>query len=489
MSSNTSQKLPRVALVGRPNVGKSSLFNRLLGSREAIVHDRAGVTRDRIQRECLLESRTVLLEDTGGLVPNADEDLLQVVTRQALLAVNEADVAVMLLDGRAGVTSLDENIADLLRAGGVQVIVAVNKIDVPHLEDLCTEAWRLGLEEPVAVSAEHGRGIGALIDRILEILPAAPVEPRAVDPDPAEEFSSGEEEQDPEGFVAEVSEERRKLRFPNFEEEELNIAIVGRPNVGKSSVVNRLLGEERISVSPIPGTTRDAVDVLIRREGRRYRLVDTAGIRKRSRVAEKDESIGIMLSRRRLERCHVAVLVLDATMGPTSQDVGIAGEIVKAGKPFLLALNKWDLVEDPEVATKKVKDTLDRRLQFANFAPRLTMSALTGQRSFKVLDIARTIAQAASKQIRTSELNRFLSRTLTDHIAVGGSAPKMFYMVQTGTLPPAFVLFCRDKGKVSPQMKRFLENRIRRTFGLGPTPVLIHFRSTTRRKRPDEPKK
>ncbi len=459
MNAFPSNKLPRVALVGRPNVGKSSLFNRLFGRREAIVHDRAGVTRDRLQRECRLGPRNVLMEDTGGLVPDADEDLLQVVTRQALFAAGEADVAVFLIDGRAGVTALDETVAGLLRTGGIPVIVAVNKIDVPGLEDLVAEAWRLGFGEPAPVSAEHGRGIGDLVERIVEVLP-----PEA------------------EGTEGDLVEERPDP------EKELHLAIVGRPNVGKSSIVNFLTGEERVTVSAVPGTTRDAVDVQLTREGRRYRLIDTAGMRKRSRVAEKDEAIGIMLSRRRLERAHVAVLVLDATMGPTSQDVGIAGEIVKAGRPFLLALNKWDLVQDPEEAVKRVDDALERRLQFARYAPRLTVSASSGQRVFKILDLARDVAVAATREIRTSELNRFLIKTLHDHVSVGGSSQKMFYIAQTGILPPTFVVFCRDKNKVTPQIKRFLEKRLRETFDFGPTPVFLSFRSSPRRDRPDRGK-
>ena len=487
MKARIDKRLPRVALVGRPNVGKSSLFNRLLGRREAIVHDRAGVTRDRIQRETRLGGRELLLEDTGGLVPDAEEDLLRVVTRQALAAASQAQLALLMVDGRAGVTPLDETVAELLRSRGIRVIVVVNKIDVPRLEDLCGEAWRLGLGEPVGVSAEHSRGIDELIERIVAKLP--PEESPVTGP--AEDSATSDLDllEAPQEFAEALASERSRLRFPDFAEEELQIAIVGRPNVGKSSIVNRLLGEERISVSALPGTTRDAVDVVLRRDNRSYRLIDTAGLRRRTKVVDKDEAIGIMLSRRRIERCHVAVLVLDATAGPTTQDVGIAGEIASVGRPFLIALNKWDLVSEREQATKTLDDALTRRLQFARYAPRVSISARTGQRVFKVLDVAREIAQAAGQEIRSSELNRFLSRTLQQHTAVGGSAPKVFYMAQTGILPPTFALFCRDKSKVTAQMKRFLESRLRESFGLGPTPVVINFRSTARRKGRDGPKK
>ena len=449
----------RVALVGRPNVGKSSLFNRLLGRREAIVHDRPGVTRDWLERETLLAQRRMILFDTGGLVPEAEEDLLRVVSRQAFEAARQADLIVFVIDGRLGVTALDEAVAAELREAGIPILLAVNKIDVPNLEDHAMEGWRLGLGEPLPVSAEHNLGLDELIGRIVAALP-----------------EGGPEEGAP------VVASTRELPDPD---ERLLLAVVGRPNVGKSSLINRLCGRERVSVSAVPGTTRDAVDVELTREGRRFQLVDTAGLRKRSRVAERDEAVGILLTRRRLERCHVAVLLLDASAGPTSQDVAIAGEIARTSKPLILVLNKWDLVEKPEDAVKRIDDALVRRFHFVRYAPRLTVSALTGQRVFKVLDLARDVALAASRELRTAELNRFLSQTLGAHLAEGGSAPKMLYMTQTGILPPRFVLFYRDKNPVSPQIRRFLEQRLRETFDLGPTPVRIDFRRAPRRGRMD----
>ncbi len=445
-----SVRLPRVALVGRPNVGKSSLFNRLLGRREAIVLDRPGVTRDRIERVARLASRNVLLQDTGGIVPEADQELLRQVTRQALAAVEEAAVVVLVIDGRAGVTALDAAVADILRPAGVPVLLAVNKIDTPAHEAEIADAWRLGLGEPQAVSAEHGLGIEELADAVEALLPAAA--PGQVDEPP------GDERPDP--------------------EQELHVAIVGRPNVGKSSLVNRLAGVERVTVSAVPGTTRDAVDVLLTREGRRFRLIDTAGLRRQSRTESTDEVVGIMISRRRIERCHIAILVLDATMGPTTQDASIAGEIHAAGRPVVLALNKWDLVPDPAARVKLLGRDLDRRLTFLGDAPRITVSALEGQRAFKLLDAARDLAVKAARRVTTSELNRFVGEITAELRSGGTSGPRILYATQSGVLPPRFVVFCRDAEAVEPPFRRFVERRLREGFDFGATPIVLDFRST-----------
>lgn len=447
-------RLPKVALVGRPNVGKSSLFNRLLGRREAIVLDRPGVTRDRIERAGRLATRTVLFQDTGGIVPEADEELLRQVTRQALVAIREANVVVLVIDGRAGVTPLDLAIAEILRPAGVPALVAVNKIDTPAREPEAADAWSLGLGEPWPVSAEHGYGVDALAEAVESLLP--PLHAGAPSGDDA---LDNQDRPDP--------------------SVELHVAIVGRPNVGKSSLVNRLAGEERVTVSPVPGTTRDAVDVLLTRDGRRYRLVDTAGLRRRSRTESPDEEVGILLTRRRIARCHVAVLVLDAMMGPTTQDASIAGEIHEAGRPLVLAFNKWDLVENPEERIKALDRDIDRRLAFVSAAPRITVSAVTGQRAFKVLDTCRDVATAASRKVSTSELNRFLIATMGELLEGGGSAPtRTLYITQTGTLPPRFVVFCRDAARIDAGFRRFVERRVREAFGFGPTPIVLEFRSS-----------
>ncbi len=460
MSSRTRSRsrLPRVALVGRPNVGKSSLFNRLLGKREAIVHDRPGVTRDRIEREGEIEGRPVILEDTGGIVPEAGEELQRVVSRQALSALDEADLLVLVLDGRAGVTPLDEEVAAILRRRADDVIVAVNKIDVPRVRDLAAEAWSLGLGEPLPVSAEHGLGVDRLAREIAARLPGPPPAPSADVGGPGEETPPGF---DPEG--------------------ELSIAIVGRPNVGKSSLVNRLAGAPRVTVSPVPGTTRDAIDVLLTRDGLRYRLVDTAGLRRRTRVADRDESVGILVARRRLERCDIAVLVLDAVAGVTTQDASIAGEIEAAGRPMVLAFNKWDLVDDPDARARELDAEVARRLAFLPGPPVVRLSALHGQRAFRVLDRCRELARRGSRRVPTGELNRFVAGLTARLRDAGTGAPKVFYMTQVGVFPPRFLVFARRAGKVDPSFRRHLERQLREAFDLGPVPVKLEFRDPPRR--------
>jgi len=455
--ARSRSRLPRVALVGRPNVGKSSLFNRLLGRREAIVHDRPGVTRDRIEREGEIEGRPVILEDTGGIVPEAGEELQRAVSRQALAALEEADLLVLVLDGRAGVTPLDEEVGEILRRRADDVIVAVNKIDVPRVTDLAAEAWSLGLGEPLPVSAEHGLGIDRLAREIAARLPETPAGP-GLETDGVEPGGDGF---DPEG--------------------ELSIAIVGRPNVGKSSLVNRLAGAPRVTVSPVPGTTRDAIDVLLTRDGLRYRLVDTAGLRRRTRVADRDESVGILVARRRLERCDIAVLVLDATAGVTTRDASIAGEIEAAGRPMILAFNKWDLVDDPDARARELDAEVARRLAFLPDPPVVRLSALHGQRAFRVLDRCRELARRGSRRVPTGELNRFVAGLTARLRDAGTGAPKIFYMTQVGVFPPRFIVFARRAGKVDPSFRRHLERQLREAFDLGPVPVKLEFRDPPRR--------
>ena len=448
--------LPRVAIVGRPNVGKSSLFNRLLRRREAIVLDRPGVTRDRLERDGRLATRRVVLMDTGGIVPGSEDDLYKQVSRQAVAALDGADVIALVVDARAGVTPLDEQVAEILRRATVPVVLVVNKVDGEAQEALVHDAWRLGLGEPIPVSAETGRGVEEFAELVESLL--APL---------------------PEGETTSPADDEEGLPDPR---EELCVAVVGRPNVGKSSLVNRLAGEERVTVSPVPGTTRDAVDVLLRRDGHRIRLVDTAGIRRRAKVEARDESVGILMTRRRLARSHVAIFVVDAVQGITSGDVAIAGEILETGRPMVLALNKWDLVGDPETRVGELDSELERRLAFAPKIPRVTVSATSGQRAFKLLDLAREQALAATRRIPTSELNRFLERSLAELLAGGGSTTKMLYITQTGTLPPRFAIFCREPEQVDPAVRRYLESRIREEFDLGPIPVVVDLKLSPRRR-------
>jgi GTP-binding protein len=349
---------------------------------------------------------------------------------------------------------VDEQLAEMLHTSGKPVLLVVNKIDLDMHEPLASDGWQLGLGEPLPVSAEHGRGVDRLIDEVLEHLPDAPA------------MTVDEADQRPD------------------HDEELQVAIVGRPNVGKSSIVNRLAGQQRITVSPEPGTTRDAVDVVLTRYGRRFRLVDTAGLRRRTRVARRDEAVGILLSRRRLERCHVAILVIDASMGVTSQDVSIAGQIAAMHRPLILALNKWDLVASPEEAIRDVTETLARRMAFVSFAPRITLSAVTGRRAPKLLDASVEVARAASRRIKTADLNRFLQGSSRELAAHGTAAPKSLYMTQTGVMPPRFVVFARHRERAVESFTRFLENRLREAFELGPTPVVVDVRVDDGRRGP-----
>lgn len=455
-SRSDARKLPKVAIVGRPNVGKSTLFNRILGRREAIVLDRPGVTRDRLERICRLDTRVVRLEDTGGILPDAEEELFREVTRQAMVAIEDADVVVFVTDARSGVTPLDERVAESLRTGGKPVVVVANKVDVAEHEPQALDAWRLGLGEPVGVSAEHGRALEHLLEEIESRLPDA---------------RAGEE--------AFLDFDFEALPDP---EVEVHVAIVGRPNVGKSSLVNRLLGNERVTVSAKPGTTRDAIDVPLLRNGRRFVLVDTAGIRRNARVETRDESIGILMTRRRLARAHVAIIVVDAVLGVTSQDQAVVGEVIDARRPFVIALNKWDLVLRPEEAVKELDRLMERKLAFAPSAPRVTISALDGQRVFKLLDIARELVAEANVKIPTAELNRVLRASVEQQQADGGSAPSALYITQIGTLPPLFAVFCRDPKRVPESFRRFVEGRIRAAFGLERVPVSVLFKDSRRKR-------
>ena len=448
------QRLPAVAIVGRPNVGKSTLFNRLLGRREAIVLNRPGVTRDRIERIWSERGRTILLVDTGGLVPDDGDELVREVTRQALEATRDADVVLFTIDGRAGVTPLDRAIAGILRPVADRVVLIVNKIDVEAQQALVGEAWGLGLGEPIPTSAEHARGVEEVVEAVLARLP-----PRT------------EAEDDPPGGAAGLPDPAG----------ELHVAVLGRPNVGKSSLVNRLCGQDRAAVSTRPGTTRDVVDVRIVRDGRRFCLVDTAGIRRRPRVETRDESIGILLTRRRLARCHAAILVIDATAGVTSQDQAIAGEIAREGRPMVIALNKWDLVEHPEARKAELDALVARRLGFVAQAPRMTVSAASGQRAFKLLDRLVPLVELAATRVPTAALNRFVEELLSQQAAAGGDTPKLFYMTQIGVLPPRFAIFCRDPRRIGTSFRRFIESRLADRFGYESVPVRVSFRAAPRR--------
>ncbi|HEY8417964.1 MAG TPA: ribosome biogenesis GTPase Der [Limnochordales bacterium] len=442
------KRLPVVALVGRPNVGKSALFNRLVGGRIAIVEDEPGVTRDRLYGQCRWRGRAFTVVDTGGIDPHATEDLAAQSRRHAELAVQEADVVVLLVDGQAGLHPLDQEVAQLLRRYGKPVLVAVNKIDAPTAPEAAAAAYEfyaLGLGDPIPVSALHGRNTGELLDRILELLPETPQTSEGMEP--------------------------------------IRVAVVGRPNVGKSSLVNAIVGEERCIVSPIPGTTRDVVDIQIERNGTPFILLDTAGMRRRSRVDTPVERFSVLRARRAIERCDVAVAVLDASEELAEQDKRIVGLAHEAGKGLVLVANKWDLVEKTAHTMQMYEARYRQELSFADYAPIVFVSALTGRRVHEVLDLVETAANNASLRVRTGQLNEVLQEatTLRPPPADKGVQPKIYYGVQAGVKPPLFVLFCHHADHLHFSYLRYLENRLREAFGFVGTPIRFRLRERRRR--------
>lgn len=431
--------LPRIALVGRPNVGKSTLFNRVCGRRKAITDRRPGSTRDRNYAQVAWQGTPFELVDTGGLLLATDDPLLGPAAEQARRALDEADVVLFVVDGRAGLLPDDEEIGRHLRRDGKRVLVVVNKAEGRSVEP--AEFARLGFEEIHAISAEHGQGVGDLLDAALAGLP------RAEAGDDAEPVP--------------------------------RLALVGRPNVGKSSLLNRLLGEERAVVSVVPGTTRDAVDSLIERGGRRYLLVDTAGIRRTRLLRENVDHVSVVQARRAIERSDVAALVLDAETGLREMDATIAGKILEAGVGVILAVNKWDLARERGLKERSFARTVRDELKFLPWAPLLFVSALTGHGVGRLLATAGRVQRARQSRVTTGELNRLLARAAAAHApkADKGSRPlRILYGSQIGTGPPTFALSVSQPVDLHFSYKRYLENRIREAFGFEGTPVRLQVR-------------
>ncbi|MCP3980004.1 MAG: ribosome biogenesis GTPase Der [bacterium] len=442
-------RLPLVAIVGAPNVGKSTLFNRLVGKRQAIVTDEPGVTRDRQYAEVRDAPRPFRLVDTGGLTPNTAAPMADEIEMQARAALDEASVILFVLDSRAGATALDHEVATFLRRQGLPLVLVANKIDSQQNEALIHELHELGVGEPFPTSAEHGFGVGDLLDRIAELLG----ESTPHDDEIAEESEAGEERP-------------------------LQIAIVGRPNVGKSSLLNRLVGEERMVVSDVPGTTRDAVDTLLELDGRRYRLIDTAGIRRRGRVERGVERFSVVRAQRNIEACDVAVLVIDASDEFAAQDAHIAGEVVNAFKPMVVAVNKWDLIEGREEQAKRWEETVRDRLKFARAVPMVLISAKTGQRVTRVLERAEEAFAEAGVHVATAELNRWLREVASAQMNASPrrDALRIYYATQTGIHPPTIRLFCNEPKRVHFSYRRRLQNTLRDRYGFGSAPIKLQFR-------------
>lgn len=430
---------PLVVIVGRPNVGKSTLFNRIVGSQAAIVEDVSGVTRDRNYMDAEWEGKGFTVVDTGGFYPEPEDEMFQDIREQALFAIDEADVIIHLLDGKEGLNPNDVEIANILRTSGKKIIWAVNKVDAPAREDRLYDFYRLG-SDVMPVSAATGYGVDEFMDRVASFFQAA-------------------------------EEKAEEIGFPK-------IAVVGRPNVGKSTLVNTLLGKSRMIVSSEPGTTRDSIDSVCSYYGRRYLLIDTAGLRKKGRIGYSVERYSMVRTVRSIERCDVTVIVLDAGAGIADQDRKIAGIIERYGKGAVFLLNKWDMVKEPDILFKKYVAEFESKFWFFRHAPLLTVSGTERKRVTKVFPLVDRVISERKKRIKTSELNDFLIKTVAgSHLPMyKGKAVKFYYMTQVKTEPPQFVVFTNQPEGLKDSYIKFIEKSLRERFSFSGTPVRIYAR-------------
>jgi GTPase len=437
---------PIIAVVGRPNVGKSTLFNRLVGSQVAIVHDAPGVTRDRNYADAILAGRSVTFVDTGGFDPTTDDPMGQGIARHVRAAIEEADVIVCVLDGSLPPTAPDRDAVSLLRRAEKPVLFVANKMDGQEKEWGLGEHYELGITDLLAVSALHGRHVGKLEAAIFALLPASP--------------------------------EEETLAYDA--EEETSIVLLGRPNAGKSSLFNRLTGEERSLVDSRPGTTRDPVDSWFEFKGKKYRALDTAGIRRKSKVDEGVEAASVIRSLRAIDRAHVVVLMVDATSGLAEQDARLLGLCRERGRAVVVGLNKADLMNREDL--KKAEEDAETALHFARYAHIIPMSAKSGTGVAKLMSAVDMAAAAARKRVTTSELNRFFEKVLVERPPPtrGGKAPRLYYITQTAVNPPTFIAFCSSPENVAESYRRFVTNRIRQEFGFDAAPLRVHFRGRGR---------
>ena len=431
---------PIVALVGRPNVGKSTLFNKIAGQRISIVQDTPGVTRDRVYADAEWLNYNFTMIDTGGIEPERDDIIVKQMRRQAQIAIETADVIIFLVDGKEGITSADEDVANMLRKSKKPVVLAVNKIDSLKEEDNAWEFYNLGIGDPITISASQGLALGDMLDRVVSYF-------------------------DP------VSEEEQ-------EDEYIRIAMVGKPNVGKSSLINKLLGEERVIVSNVPGTTRDAIDSYLENDLGKFILIDTAGIRRKSKVKEEIEKYSVIRTLTSIERADVCILMIDATEGITEQDEKIIGFAHEKRKAIMVIVNKWDLVEKDDKTMNKFKNDLQNNLKFLGYAEYLFISALTGQRVHKVLEMAKKCYDNYSKRIPTGVLNDVISKAvlMKEPPVVALKRLKIFYATQVAVKPPKFVFFVNDIQARHFSYERYLENQIRDSFDFKGTGIEIEYR-------------
>lgn len=476
MAPAASVHLPTLAIVGRPNVGKSTLFNRIVGSRRAIVGDEPGITRDRLYGEAHWRGREFRVVDTGGIIPE-DRDLIPAeIFRQAKVALAEADAIVMVVDGRTELAAPDLELARLLIRGGKPVSVAVNKVDSDKQESLTAEFHRLGIRSLFPISAEHGRGIDDLLDAAIAAFPPATPDTE-IDEEP-------------------VPESGPPVDNDNRPAAEIKVAIIGHPNVGKSTLLNRLTGSSRAIVSPIPGTTRDAVDEIVERDGRTFRFIDTAGIRRKGKTHLMAEKLSVIMARKHLEAADIALLVIDATEGVSALDAAIAGYAHESGRSVIIIVNKWDMIlsgkkkaisqsrsariqESKRPAERAgYEERLRHGLKFLNYAPVLFISASTAAGTDKIFPMLEQVASERRKRVTTAEMNRFLEHVDFERASVPmRQRVKILYMTQASVAPPTFVLFTNRAVKLHFSYERFLENQIRHAFGFVGTPIWIKNRA------------
>jgi GTP-binding protein len=469
---------PLVAIIGRPNVGKSTLFNRLVGGRPALVHDTPGLTRDRRYGEADYFGRPLRIVDTGGLDPEANKDVIGAgIHRQAMRAIDEADALLLVVDGRAGLSAIDHDLAKQLRATGKLVFLAVNKIDHPTVDDLVHDFHRLGLGSPFPISSSHGRGIDALLEAITDATGSKAPLP---EPDPDEPLEPAEEtDEDPADHANEADHEAP--------DEPLRVAFVGRPNAGKSNLTNRLLGEERSLVHHAAGTTTDPVDTAFSVGDREYILVDTAGIRRKAKIDEEIEKIAVTMAISQIERADVVVLVIDAAIGPAEQDARIAGMVEDAGRALVIALNKSDLIAG-DAAKANLRDLTKETFHFLTWAPTTLISAQRGDGVDRLMQMVDQVSREHRRRVPTAQLNRFFSDVIEEMPPPlhRGRAVKINYLTQATARPPTFVLWANTPDGLAPSYKRFLQNRLRQNYGFRGTPIRIAVKAKKDRHKRDE---
>ncbi len=432
---------PVVAIVGRPNVGKSMLFNKLIGQRLSIVEDTPGVTRDRIYGECEWVGRKFTLVDTGGIEPSTDSQILSFMRDQAQIAIDNATVIIFVVDIKSGMTASDQEVAYMLQRSKKPIVLAVNKMDsTGHTDPDFYEFYNLGLGDPIAVSAVHGHGTGDLLDECVKYFPPQ------------------EEDED--------------------ESDVIQVAIIGKPNVGKSSLTNKILGEQRVIVSNVAGTTRDAIDSYFENAQGKYNFIDTAGMRKKSKVDDAIEKYSVLRATMAIERSDVCLIMIDAQEGVTEQDTKVAGLAHEAGKACIIVVNKWDLVEKDDKTMDRMREEIRRDLSYMTYAPIVFISAMTGQRVSRLFELINYVNEQATTRITTGMLNSVLAdaQTRVQPPTDKGRRLKIYYMTQVGVKPPHFVIFCNDKKLFHFSYQRYLENQIRGVFGLEGTPIILTIR-------------